>query len=169
MSSFVYPFIASISLVSFQEDDWLEVANHVLMLLKRIEIENIHSSFTSSLEFLECLLCQFLLSRKQSLSFECPCEAIQNGFNEMELASLLTNQQVKKYCNEKEIQQIKLSCQFYIECIQGVSKRMKYFYSELENTCSIPSIIQRKYHKEIILFCRLYLTFHIHNLSLQSL
>ena len=73
------------------------------MLLKRIEMIHIHSSYISSLEFLECLLCQFLHSNSIKLSLDCPCDAIQNGLNELEFANLLTNQQLSKYCNEKDI------------------------------------------------------------------
>lgn len=169
LSSFVFPFFSSLSLISFHQDDWIELANYILMLLKRIEMINIHSSHLTSFEFLECLLCQFLHSNTIKLSLDCPCDAIQNGLNEKEFANLLTNQQLNKYCNEKNIQETRKLCQLYEEWIEGESNKTKHFYSQLEKTCSIPSMIQRKYDKEIHQFCRLYFIFHIHNLSLSFL
>ena len=169
LSSFVFPFFSSLSLISFHQDDWIELANDILMFLKRIEMINIHSSHLTSFEFLECLLCQFLHSNSIKLSLDCPCDAIQNGLNELEFANLLTNQQLSKYCNEKDIHEIRKLCQLYEEWIKGESSKTQHFYSQLEKTCSIPSMIQRKYDKDIHMFCRLYFIFHIHNLSLSFL
>ncbi len=111
----------------------------------------------------------FLSGCPIKLSLDCPCDAIQNGLNELEFANLLTNQQLNKYCNEKDIHEIRKLCQLYEEWIKGESSKTQHFYSQLEKTCSIPSMIQRKYDKDIHMFCRLYFIFHIHNLSLSFL
>lgn len=162
LSSFVFPLFSTLSLIPISFNDWISIADHCIMVIKRIELYNMQQSSNRSLDFFESLLCHFLFTERQSLSMDCHLDAIQNGFNSIEMSKHhflpITNHLV-----EREL------IQFLQELIEGTSSRMSSFYTLLDQSVHVPSAVLRKYPSELFVFCRHFLAFQIHNLSLSSL
>lgn len=152
LSSFVFPLLSSLSLAWIQEDDWFTLSDQCILLIKRIEYLRMHMSIPPCFEFLECLLCKRIMSSHPSLTFECVLDSIQNGLNATEPSPLNLPDQA-----------------ILTELMEGKTPRMKSFFSLLEGSTHIPSIIFRKYYSDYLRFCRYSVAFHIHNLSLSAL
>lgn len=167
LTSFVFPLFSTLSLIDLEKDSRYDLLDKMIMLIKRIELLRMSIPVVNSLEFLECLLCHFVNSRKPVLSLNCSLDAIQNGWNTVELNTFLRVNQMDRLMKDGSTDTQEIA--FLNEFMQGTSPRMIHFFSLFEQRSTVPSMIRHKYPREWVEFCRLSLAFHIHNLSLSSL
>lgn len=167
LTSFVFPLFSTLSLIDLERNARYDLLDRMIMLIKRIELLRVNTPVVGSLEFLECLLCHFVSSRKPVLSLDCSLDAIQNGWNIVVLNGFLRINQMDPLMKDGSSDTQEIA--FLNELMLGTSPRMIHFFAIFEQMSTVPSMIRHKYPREWVEFCRLSLAFHIHNLSLSSL
>lgn len=167
LTSFIFPLFSTLSLIELERNARYDLLDRMIMLIKRIELLRVNTPVVGSLEFMECLLCHFVSSRKPVLSLDCSLDAIQNGWNVVELNAFLRINHMDRLMKDGSSDTREIA--FLNELMLGTSPRMTHFFSIFEQMSTVPSMIRHKYQREWVEFCRLSLAFHIHNLSLSFL
>lgn len=139
--------IAALTLATLRTQQWLQLADKLLVLTKRLQLLAVHRSLSPSLEFLLALSIHFLTSRLPPLPPACPLEVLRGGLQRAQTDE-------------------RAACE---ELMSGASPRTSQLFAWLCDIQTLPSSLLKRWKDAALSFCRIYFALCCHHLSLAPL
>ena len=179
LCGYVFPLLASVSLLRLSFAQWTALADLLLVVIKQLEMEAFHHPLTPAKEFLDCLALHFVLSPLRDDPVVCEDRFLQNGLRLSELPredrflqnglrlSELPREDEGVACEEdrSEDERELSQCRTLLANSTAESQQL---YRSLMQATSLPSLKLRS-DKAFLKRCYCCFTYCCHHLSLVGL
>lgn len=163
LCGYVFPFLASVSLLRLSFSQWTALADLLLVVIKQLEMEAFHHPLTPAKEFLDCLALHFVLSPSRDDPVACEDRFLQNGLR----LSELPREDEGVVCEEdrREDERELSQCRTLLANSTAESQQL---YRSLMQATSLPSLKLRS-DEAFLKRCYCCFTYCCHHLSLVGL